>query len=71
MAKISYAQRQKLPKSEFAIPSKSPDSGSYPIDTLARGRNALARVSQFGTSQEKATVRNKVRAKFPGITQGK
>ena len=32
-----------------------------------KGRNALARVSQHGTSAEKATVRRKVHAKYPSI----
>ena len=42
------------------------------IDTDVMGdashaRNALARVSQHGTAEEKATVRAKVHAKYPGI----
>lgn len=74
MAKISYSARKLLPKSEFAVPSKKTASnpagkGGYPIDTKNRARNALARVSQFGTSEVKARVRAKVHAKFPGIKQ--
>ena len=45
--------------------------GSYPVDTKARARNALSRVSQFGSSAEKATVRAKVKAKYPEIGQKK
>lgn len=31
MAKLSMAQRKALPKSSFAVPSKAPGPGSYPI----------------------------------------
>jgi hypothetical protein len=31
MAKLSMAQRKALPKSAFAVPSKAPGPGSYPI----------------------------------------
>jgi hypothetical protein len=30
MAKLSMAERKKLPKSDFAVPSKAPGPGSYP-----------------------------------------
>jgi hypothetical protein len=71
MAKLSTAQRKKIPKSSFAIPSKKPGSGSYPIPDKSHARNALARVAQHGSSSEKARVRAKVHAKFPGIGKGK
>ena len=67
MGKLSAAQRKNLAKSQFAIPSKEPGSGSYPIPDKSHARNALARVSQHGTSEEKATVRAKVKKKFPDI----
>ena len=70
MSKLTYGQRQKLPKSQFAIPSKAPESGSYPIDTANRARNALARVSQHGTPEEKKKVRSAVKRKYPAIGQG-
>ena len=60
-----------MSKKEFAIPKKAPGSGSYPIPDESHGRNALARVSQFGTSEEKAMVRAKVAKKFPNIKQRK
>lgn len=31
MARLSMAQRRKLPKSAFAVPSKAPGRGSFPI----------------------------------------
>lgn len=67
MAVLSYAQRKRLPKSDFAVPAKD----GYPVNDPTHARNALARVSQFGSSAEKATVRAKVARKFPGIKQGK
>ena len=51
-----------LPAKDFAGPGRS-----YPINDATHARNALARVSQHGTSEEKAKVRAKVRAKYPGI----
>lgn len=63
MAKLTYKKRAKLPEGEFAIEEKR----AYPIDTPNRARNALARVSQFGTPTEKAEVRREVHNKFPAI----
>jgi hypothetical protein len=31
MAKLATTARKRIPKSSFAIPSKKPGSGSYPI----------------------------------------
>ena len=62
MAKLSYKRRQKMPGKSFALKGRR-----YPIEDKAHARNALARVSQHGTSAEKAEVRRKVHAKFPGI----
>ena len=75
MAKLTAARRQKLPKSSFALPGKGEGpkgagAGSYPIPDESHARNALARVSQHGSSSEKAAVRAKVKAKYPGISQG-
>ena len=71
MAKLTGGQRKKLPGKEFAVPSKRPGPGSYPIPDASHGRNALARVSQFGAPSEKAEVRAKVAQKFPGIKSEK
>jgi hypothetical protein len=71
MAKLTAAQRKRIPKKSFAIPEKAPGSGSYPIPDKSHARNALARVSQHGTPEEKARVRAKVRAKYPGIGKKK
>ncbi|MDE2096319.1 MAG: hypothetical protein KGL39_03670 [Patescibacteria group bacterium] len=63
-----------MPSSDFALPGKGKGpsgkgAGSYPIPDKSHARNALARVSQHGTPAEKAKVRAKVHAKYPGIGQ--
>lgn len=52
---------------EFALPGKR----GYPINDASHARNALARVSEFGTPAEKAEVREKVHERYPGIGSGK
>ena len=61
--KLSSEQRKELPKSDFAIPEKK----AYPLNDANHARNALARVSQFGSDSEKARVRAAVHRKFPII----
>lgn len=57
-----------MPKSEFALPAKrAGGKGGYPIPDKSHARNALQRVSEFGTSAQKAEVREKVHHKFPSI----
>ncbi|HEX3587792.1 MAG TPA: hypothetical protein VH024_17465 [Candidatus Angelobacter sp.] len=70
--RLTAAERQSLPKGDFALPGhgagpKGAGSGSYPIPDASHARNALARVSQHGSPVEKAAVRRKVHAKYPGI----
>lgn len=68
MARLSAATRKALPKSDFALPSKRHGGkGGYPIPDESHARNALARVSQFGSSEQKAEVRAKVHRRFPSI----
>lgn len=70
LAELTTKARKALPKSTFAVPSKrskSGGSGGYPIPDEAHARNALARVSQFGTPAEQAQVRAAVARKFPNI----
>jgi hypothetical protein len=69
---LSAKQRQALPSSSFALPGKGKGpkgagAGSYPIPDPAHARNALARVSQHGTSEQKAKVRAAVHRKYPSI----
>lgn len=72
---LTAAKRKALPSSDFALPGKGegPEgkgSGSYPIPDESHARNALARVSQHGSPEEKARVRAAVHRKYPGITMG-
>ena len=62
MAKLTAKARNALPKKAFALPG-----GRYPIEDKSHARNALARVSQHGSSDEKAEVRTKVHSKYPDI----
>ena len=62
MAKLTSTGRKRIKKSNFAL-----EGNRYPIHDISHARNALARVSQHGTSSEKATVRRKVRAKYPSL----
>ena len=63
MAKLTAKSRNSLKTSTFAVPGRR----AYPIPDASHARNALARVSGNGSSAEKAQVRAKVHAKFPGI----
>ncbi|HWD97326.1 MAG TPA: hypothetical protein VG246_12970 [Acidimicrobiales bacterium] len=66
MAKLTARQRRAMPKSSFAIPSKAPGPGSYPIGDKAHAKNALARSSGKPAA---ATVKSAVARKFPSIKQ--
>jgi len=63
MAELSAAQRNKMGKQTFAIPSRR----AYPINDMAHARNALARVAQHGTPAEKRQVRAAVTKKYPSL----
>ena len=65
MSKLTAAQRKRIEPKDFAGPDKS-----YPIEDKSHARNALARVSQHGSSELKAKVRAKVEAKYPSIKVG-
>lgn len=69
---LTAKARQHLPRASFALPGKGigpkgAGSGSYPIPDKSHARNALARVSQHGSSEQKAKVRAAVHRKFPSI----
>ena len=65
---LSSKERKAIPKGDFAVPSKAPESGSYPIHDLAHARNALARSSG---KPEESSVKAKVYAKYPQLKKGK
>jgi hypothetical protein len=64
-AVLTATARKKLSPGAFAIP---PDR--YPIHDEAHARNALARVSQHGSPEEKAKVRAAVKRRYPHIIKG-
>jgi hypothetical protein len=66
MAKLTSGERKALPSKDFALPGRR-----YPIENASHARNALSRVSQNGSPAEKAEVRAKVHAKYPGIGRTK
>ena len=67
MAKLTSGQRGRLSKKSFAVPSKAPGSGSYPIPNRSHAQNALARASGKPVESQ---VRAAVHAKFPGLGGG-
>lgn len=62
MAKLTSKARKALPSSAFAGPDRS-----YPIEDKAHARNALARASQHASPELEASIRRKVKARFPSI----
>jgi hypothetical protein len=64
MTTLTAKSRNALPSGSFALPGRR-----YPIHDESHARNALSRVSQNGTPEEKAKVRAAVHRKYPGIGQ--
>ena len=62
MARLTAAERNALPDSAFALPGRE-----YPIEDKTHARDALSRVSEYGSPAEKGRVRAKVHRKFPSI----
>jgi len=60
--RMNAKRRNALPGKDFAGPDRS-----YPINDANHARNALARVSQFGSPEVKARVRSAVHRKYPNI----
>ncbi len=61
-SELTSKGRKHIKGSNFALPGRR-----YPIHDKAHARNALARVSQLGSAEEKAQVRSAVAQKWPGI----
>lgn len=59
-------KRSKLPKSDFAVPSKK----KFPIPDISHARNALARADQ-SSDVNGDTVRAAVYAKYPSLRKNK
>jgi hypothetical protein len=60
MTKLTYAEREDLPKADFVFPK----TRRYPIEDAAHARDALARSSG---KPEHAAVAAAVKRKFPEI----
>jgi hypothetical protein len=63
--KLNAARRREISNRNFAEPAER----KYPIEDESHARNALSRVSQFGSPAEKSKVRSAVKNKYPGIGQ--
>jgi hypothetical protein len=66
MAKLSMARRRALPKSDFAVPSKAPGPGSYPIPDAKHAAIAKGLAGMHGGP--KAAVARKAKSK--GFAKG-
>lgn len=62
MSKLTSKARKALPESDFAGPGES-----YPIEDESHARNALARVSEYGSPGLQERVRARVKARYPDI----
>jgi len=69
---ISARQRANLPRGSYVYGPKSSVGGrgrkSFPIDTKARARNALARAAQSNNAATYGKVERAVNRKYPSIT---
>ncbi len=63
MSVLNSATRNALKTSDFALPKER----AYPIHDLAHARNALERVSQYGTPDEQVKVRAAVHKRYPEL----
>lgn len=62
------APNTEAPEGSYALPGGGPGGAdAYPINTRGRAVAALARVEQYGTTEEKAKVRAAVAAKYPDL----
>ena len=60
---LTAEQRENVSSQTFVFP----ETREYPIDTANRARNALARVSQHGTPEQKRAVCIAVHEHYPEI----
>lgn len=63
MAKLKAAQRNRLGKGTFALPSKR----KYPIPDKSHAKAALSMAARSDTEGEESTVRAAVLKKYPGL----
>lgn len=65
MAKLFAAQRNKLPSSDFALPSQR----AFPIENKSHAIQAL-RMKGHASPPEQSEIESKVATKFPGVGGG-
>jgi len=63
MAKLTAAERRRLPGSAFAIPAKR----AYPIPDENHARDALREVAANGSAAEQRQVRAAVAQRYPHV----
>ncbi len=63
MAQLTYGKRKRLRSTSFALPKER----RFPINDISHARNALARVSAYGTETEKKQVRRAVYRRYPEL----
>ena len=60
MAKLTMAERKKLPRSDFAVPSKAPGPGSFPMPDKA---HEVAAKGLAGMHHASSSVKSKINKK--------
>lgn len=68
MAKLTAADRKALPLSDFAVPSKAPGPGSYPMPDASHAANAKSRAAANASPAVEAKVDAKADKKLYGST---
>jgi len=63
MARLTMAERKKLPASSFAVPSKRPGPGSFPIPDKAHAIAAKSR-EHFASPGERKAIDAKANRKL-------
>lgn len=64
MAKLTAEERRKLPKNDFAVPSKAPGPGSYPIPDRKHAAVAKGYGKRFASSSELKKIDKKANKKL-------
>jgi len=68
MARLKMAARKRLPAKDFAVPSKRPGPGSYPIENRSHAADAKARAAGKPVAAE---VDRAVARKYPDMGKRK
>jgi len=63
MAKLTAAERRKIPTKVFGLPEKR----KYPLEDEGHARAALSRAAANASPEEQKRIRNKVHSLYPGM----